>query len=103
MSEYADPRRMPVEISALVTDRTNSMGQTDFKPSRLACAQQAAVEFIKRKRFVDIRDRTCVVAFNTSAEVVSGFGKHPVEVQRDLLALTARESTNITAALRLVL
>ena len=103
MSECGEHRGLPVEISALVIDRTKSMGQTDFKPSRLACAQQAAVEFIKRKRFVDIRDRTCVLGFNTSAEVVSPFGRHPLEAQRDLLGLTAQESTNITAALCLAL
>jgi len=89
-----------VELSALAIDKTGSMAQADFPPSRLASAQEAAVAFIRRKRILDGRDRTAVVAFDTSATLASPFGRHPHEAQGDVQRLNASGGTNVTAGLR---
>jgi Ca-activated chloride channel family protein len=89
-----------VELSALAIDTTGSMAQSDFAPTRLAGAQEAAVAFIRRKRILDGRDRTAVVAFDTAAWLVSPFGRHPFEAQGDVQRLSANGGTNITAGLR---
>lgn len=93
----------PVEISAVVLDRTASMKATDIAPNRLQAAQICAVEFVGRKRILDCRDVNAVVSFNTSAQLVSAPGRHPYEVIGDIRGLTAQGNTNITAALRLAL
>lgn len=98
------PRRKPtIEVSALVFDKTGSMSETDYAPSRLEGAKEAALAFIRRKPVIDGRDRTAVVAFNESAFVASPFGRHPVEARGDLARLTAEGGTSITAGLRVAL
>ena len=92
-----------VEITVPVIDKTGSMSATDFPPTRLECAKEAALEFIRRKRLLDVRDRTAVVAFEREARLVSVFGRHPYEAQGDVLGLAASGGTNITAGLRLAL
>jgi Mg-chelatase subunit ChlD len=90
-----------VELSALAIDRTGSMAQADFPPSRLASAQEAAVAFIRRKRILDGRDRTAVIAFDTDATLASPFGRHPHEAQGDIGGLsTGGNGTNVTSGLR---
>ncbi len=89
-----------VELSVLSMDKTGSMAQADFPPSRLASAQDAAVAFIRRKRILDGRDRTAVVAFDTDAMLASAFGRHPHEAQGDVQRLSASGRTNVTAGLR---
>jgi Ca-activated chloride channel family protein len=90
----------PLEVTALAIDVTGSMAQTDWAPSRLGAAEDAAIEFIKRKRLIDAHDINTVVAYNTSARQVSAFGRHPVEVVNDIKGLTANGGTNITAGLK---
>src|SRR3990170_4277684 len=94
-------QKPPIEITALVIDKTGSMGEKDYPPSRLDAARAAALAFLKRKRVIDGRDRTAVVGFDERAFLVSAFGRHPVEVRTDLAALSAHGETSITAGLRL--
>ena len=89
-----------VEISAVDIDRTGSMKQGDIAPTRLAAAQAAAVEFVKRKRVLDARDVNTIVGFNTGAQIVSPFGRHPWEVTNDVRGLTANGGTSVTSGLR---
>lgn len=92
--------RKSLELSVLAIDTTGSMAQADFHPSRLGAAQEAAVAFIRRKRILDGRDRTAVVAFETDARLASAFGRHPFEAQGDVQALRPGGGTNVTAGLR---
>lgn len=80
-------RELPVELSSLALDRSPSMEQTDYHPSRIEGARQAAVLFIKRKRILDGRDRTTVVGFDSSASMVSPFGRHPFEAESDVRSI----------------
>lgn len=93
-------RPKSIELSVLAIDKTGSMDQSDFPPSRLASAQDAAVAFIRRKRILDGRDRTAVVAFDTNATLASAFGRHPHEAQSDVQRIRAVGGTNVTAGLR---
>ncbi len=88
-----------IEVSALCIDKTGSMSATDLSPTRLDAAKEASLAFIRRKRVLDGRDRTAVIAFDTSARVCSAFGRHPHEAQGDVRKLTAAGGTNITAGL----
>lgn len=92
-----------VEITSVNIDRTASMKKSDFSPTRLAAAQEAAIEFVKRKRVLDARDINTIIAFNTAAQVISPFGRHPWEAMNDIKSLTADGNTNITAGLKLSL
>jgi Ca-activated chloride channel family protein len=92
-----------IEVSAIVFDKTGSMSGTDLAPTRLEAAKEAAIAFIRRKRILDGRDRTTVIAFNESALVCSAFGRHPHEAHGDVRALTADGGTNITAGLQAAL
>jgi Mg-chelatase subunit ChlD len=92
-----------IEVSAVVFDKTGSMSGTDLSPTRLEAAKEAALAFIRRKRILDGRDRTAVIAFNESARLCSAFGRHPHEAQGDVRTLTADGGTNITAGLQAAL
>ncbi|MCH8113411.1 MAG: VWA domain-containing protein [Proteobacteria bacterium] len=98
------PTTKPViELTNLVIDKTGSMAKTDYRPSRLAAAKEAALAFIKRKPVIDGRDRTAVLGFAESAFLVSPFGRHPVEARDDMGALSSSGNTCITAGLRMAL
>jgi Ca-activated chloride channel family protein len=91
------------EISVLAIDISSSMAAADYKPTRLAGAKAAASVFLRRKPLIDMRDLTCVVAFDTAASQVADFGLHPVEAEQALKPLAVRGSTNITGAIELAL
>jgi Ca-activated chloride channel family protein len=96
-------RKPVIELTNLVIDKTGSMRKTDYQPSRLGAAKEAALAFIKRKPVVDGRDRTAVVGFDERAFLVSPFGRHPVEARADMATLSAAGNTCITAGLRMAL
>lgn len=103
MNGYTYHAKGLVEVTVELVDKTGSMKKSDYSPSRMEAAKQAAVEFIGRKRQLDIRDRNCVVGFDTQPRLVSPFGRHPYEAKMDVMKLSPDGGTNITAALRLAL
>lgn len=100
MNEFPTNKSV-IEVTGLVLDKTGSMSETDYPPSRLAAAKEAALAFIKRKPVIDGRDRTAVIGFDEDTYLVSPFGRHPVEARNDLAPVAPAGNTCITAGLRM--
>lgn len=103
MKQFQQARSSQPESSVVLVDRSASMKNTDYSPTRLDGAKAAASVFLRRKPLVDHRDRCAVVAFNTEAVQVSQMGEHPVEAERLLRPMGPSGNTSITAGLKLAL
>lgn len=92
-----------IERMVLVLDRSESMGSTDYAPSRLTAATDAAREMVNIRAERDPRDEMGVVWFNEKAEILARLvclrdGKgHLMKVLRKL---TPDDGTDIEAGLR---
>lgn len=93
--------KAPVDIVLLI-DTSGSMEVTDYPPSRLAAAKEAARMFTRRKVVQNYKDRVAVIGFGGSAQVVHALSSDldKVAVTIDRLAIT-HTGTMIGAALRL--
>lgn len=98
-----DSRISLVERLVIVIDASPSMEDTDWPPSRLEAAKEAAVALIARKLRISPEDEVAVVSYAARAKTHC----HPVTVGAENAALykaigriRTRMWTNITAALR---
>jgi Ca-activated chloride channel family protein len=93
----------PVEAVVCVVDRSGSMGQFDFPPTRLGAAMQAVIALMDAKHAIDIRDRVALVAFNIQSQTVANFQTHRSDALIRMQSLRADGSTNIHDGLALAL
>ena len=88
-------------IAVLVIDASPSMDFTDWKPSRLQAAKDAAVAYVAKLRKGAPNARVAVVAFHAQAETVCGLtpvGRN-VHIAQNIDAIDTHSATNITAGL----
>ncbi len=90
-------------ITALVLDQSTSMGDSDWKPSRMAGVKEAANQFLYVKRQCDPQHVVAVISFDCGAylqaepvPVFQGFQS----LQKSIKKLKPSGGTNIDAALR---
>ncbi len=88
--------------AVLVIDASPSMLKSDWEPSRLAAAQQAAEAFVKRLARDDPWASVAVVSYHKGAKVNCPLTPvtKPTTVVRAVHAISTSGSTNITAGLK---
>lgn len=100
MNEWMKAQSGPPEDVVLVNDISGSMSECDWKPSRLAGAQEAGEMFLKhRAPYPD--DRVAVIGFSQRAEIVQGLTEvsQPHLITHALGRLSARGNTSIGSGL----
>lgn len=91
----------PYDI-VLVFDVSASMGDTDFYPSRLEGAKQAAEQFIHLRARLSPNDRVAIVAFTETAEIILPLTQvsNTVLIINKFKALEPIDGTDIAAGLQ---
>lgn len=91
-----------VEQLVVCLDDSVSMGGTDWKPSRLAAAIDAAMALIVRKATLAPKDEVGIVSFHESAKVVHfpvPAGSHSDHLRAAMCGMRTASGTNIKAGL----
>ena len=95
------PRPSDAPIAVLVIDASPSMEYTDWKPSRLQAAEDAAKAYVKRLKNGAPNTRVAVVAYHQHARTVCKLT--PVErddyLTKRIDGISTNSATNITAGL----
>lgn len=88
--------------AVLVIDRSGSMGDTDWPPSRLGAAQEAAKAFVDQLAKVDPNACVAVVGFACNATVARKLApvSKTVAIHRAIDGLRADGGTDLTAGLK---
>ncbi len=88
-----------IEWVGLLLDRSPSMDATDYPPSRLEAAKQAALAFYNEKYGIDPRDRVAVLQFDGGCQTVAGFGAPAADVWQRVAGIRAGNATAIGRAM----
>ncbi len=97
------PGTMQHRNSVLIIDASGSMGTTDWKPSRIKAAQQAAVAFVKRLLSEEHDARVAVVAYGDNATLLSDLTPVTMysKLEESINSIRDMGTTNITAGLEI--
>ena len=91
--------RNPLEV-VLVMDRSNSMGLTDYAPTRMDAAKEAARLFLNE---IEIGDKTALVSFNIEARVLAPLSENTQSTIDAIDEMSPYHKTAIGDAINLAL
>lgn len=94
---------VPSRRTVLAIDRSPSMDERDWAPSRLEAAKSRALEYVQASAAEGVNNEVAIVAYAEYAEQICPFTacSKPNEIERRVKSIRSNPSTNIAAALSL--